>query len=123
MVGTIRVGNRRSGSDFKPEPGDVAINIDRPNLLANPFPINARTCRATALLAFKTDFELELSRCEGPRYDEVCRIVGLLLEGKDVILMCWCHPLPCHGDTIKENVEKLLKPPPVQKRDSRGFVR
>lgn len=110
MNGTIRLGNKRVISDHKPEIGDVVVHIDRPNLLCNPFPVNAKTCRATSLMAFHADFGLEMERRQGPRYAEVCRIVGLLLEGKDVILMCWCHPLPCHGQTIKQWAEKLLKP-------------
>lgn len=121
--GTIRVGNKRKSSDFKPEIDEVVINIDRPHLLCNHFPISAKNCRETCLLAFKIDFELEMKRRSGVRYDEVCRIMDLLLDGKDVILMCWCKPLACHGDTIKEAVEQLLRAPKYRKPDRRGFWR
>ena len=29
-------------------------------------------------------------------------------SGKDVYLECYCKPLPCHGDVIKEKLEKRL---------------
>lgn len=27
---------------------------------------------------------------------------------QDVTLMCWCWPLPCHGDVIKRELEQRL---------------
>ena len=109
MIGTIRLGNKRAVSDFKPEAGEVLVNIDRPNILGNPFRVDEKTCRATAILAFKIDLGREIKRRSGLRYDAICEIVGHLLAGRDVILMCWCHPLDCHGRVIKEIVEQLVR--------------
>lgn len=112
MNGSIRLGNKRKISDHHPELHEIVVHIDRPNLLSNPFIVNESTCRATSLLAFHADFGTEMERRKGQRYDEVCRIVKLLQRGQDVILMCWCYPLPCHGQTIKQWIEKFLNENP-----------
>lgn len=35
----------------------------------------------------------------------------LVKEAKkgDIILLCWCWPLPCHADVIKEFIERELQ--------------
>jgi hypothetical protein len=107
--GTIRLGNKRSYSDHKPEAGERVIDIDRPHPLSNPFVVSKSACRQTCLFAFKLDFEGEMAKMEGKRFRLVQEIISKLREGQDVILMCWCHPLPCHGDTIKAYIEERLK--------------
>lgn len=27
-------------------------------------------------------------------------------KDQDIYLVCWCHPLPCHADVIKEIIEQ-----------------
>lgn len=29
------------------------------------------------------------------------------IKGKRIVLLCWCKPLPCHGDTIKRILKQL----------------
>jgi hypothetical protein len=31
------------------------------------------------------------------------------LEGKEIVLGCFCKPLPCHGDVLKEAIEGLAE--------------
>lgn len=33
---------------------------------------------------------------------EFNKILNYYLEGKDIYLLCWCHPLPCHAQVIVE---------------------
>jgi hypothetical protein len=109
-IGSVRVGNKRPYSDFKPEIDEVVINIDRPNPLGNTFSITPERRREQVIELFRNDLELEIKRREGPRYRAVLEIAEHLLSGRDVYLACWCKPLPCHGDVIVEVVERLLKP-------------
>ena len=30
-------------------------------------------------------------------------------NGEDIVLICSCKPLPCHGDVIKDAVEKIAQ--------------
>ena len=38
----------------------------------------------------------------------VDEIYNAYKSGEDVFLGCFCHPLRCHGDVIKEKLEKRL---------------
>lgn len=108
-VGRLRLGNKRSGSDFKPEIDEIVVNIDRPNILGNDYTIGQWRTRAQAIDSYRVDLEKEMRRGAGPRYSAIRDIVETLKVGQDVILMCWCHPLPCHGLVIKEVIERILE--------------
>ena len=38
-------------------------------------------------------------------------------EGEDLTLLCWCNPLPCHGDILKEIIEEASAEDVVVKVD------
>jgi len=80
-----KVLNKRNGSP----PG--AIYIGRPSIWGNPYLIGKDGDRAQVIRKFKK-FVL-------PNYslDELSR-----LQGRD--LLCFCAPLPCHGDVLLEAV-------------------
>lgn len=40
---------------------------------------------------------------------ELLSLCELVRQGKSVTLVCWCHPLACHGDVIIRCVEWMLK--------------
>lgn len=109
MIGSIRLGNKRMGSDFKPEIGEVVIAIDRPNALGNPFRITDKYPRMAVINLFRAELASALDNAYGPMYRAVCEITDHLLAGRDVILMCHCVPLPCHGEVVIEAVKKLLE--------------
>lgn len=105
-IGVLRLGNKRNYSVHQPELGEVVIPIHRPAVLGNP---HYSKPRYTSIALFKNDFEKEMERGEGTWVEAVKEIVNNLLAGRDVILMCWCHPLACHGDVIKAEVEKQIE--------------
>ena len=105
-IGRLKVCNKRADADdeFKPDPGDVLINIDRPNLLANPFKYESlKTNLELFSEHVKRDFMVR-----GPISRECLRIAQLLISGQNVSLLCWCKPAPCHGDIIADYVQKLV---------------
>lgn len=112
MNGTIRVGNKRQSAseEYHPEAGDVIINIDRPNLLGNPYVTSSTMPRRAAIERFQDDLDADIE-ARGRLFAECARIAGLVLDGKHVILMCWCVPHPCHGHVIKSVVEKMVASP------------
>lgn len=111
MLGQIRIGNKRKSSSATPEAYEVIFNIDRPNPLANPYAITKTQNRQEVIMAFRKALDLDIRQRSGPRYQEICRIAQCVLDGQDVILMCWCQPLPCHGQVIKEAIEQMVRPP------------
>ena len=44
----------------------------------------------------------------GDVWDELVRLVNVLIGGNDVILGCWCKPKRCHGDIVKGCLEWML---------------
>lgn len=40
---------------------------------------------------------------------ELREIYHASLSPAGVVLVCWCHPLPCHGDVIREHILKMHK--------------
>lgn len=102
----IHVHNKRTFS------GD-GIYIGRPSLLGNPYTyISAYHTlaefivknRQDAIEKYKTYF------LEKMLHDWRFRTAIQMLQkrhasGRDIHLVCWCHPLPCHGDIIKEYIE------------------
>jgi len=84
------VYSMRGGQDSYP---CWAVRIDRKTKWGNPHPIGycsgcQRTHnRAEAIAAFVAGMS-----------DEFQAMVKRELRGKD--LLCWCAPLPCHGDVL-----------------------
>jgi hypothetical protein len=71
--------------------GAKGIYIGRPSEWGNPFVIGLDGDRAAVIERFRRYARIRLS--EEPTWLEP-------LRGKD--LVCWCAPLPCHGDVIVE---------------------
>jgi hypothetical protein len=79
----------------KPHP-KTAVFIGRPTKYGNPFPITSTQNREEVILKY-ADY---LSK-----NPDLVNVFKKELEGKD--LVCFCSPLPCHGDVIKFLWEKM----------------
>jgi hypothetical protein len=84
----------------------VDVYIGRPTKWGNPFSHKPGTLarfivkdRQAAIDAYRE----WITNGEG-KY-----LLNHLHELKDKILGCWCKPLACHGDVLKELVEKHIK--------------
>jgi hypothetical protein len=82
--------------DRRRQPWDVYIGRGSP--FGNPYPITHEVSREQVLRWYKQDFIKKIEK------DEVFRHQVLSLKGKR--LGCYCKPLPCHGDIIKEWIEE-----------------
>src|SRR3989338_10387795 len=68
-------------------------------LFGNPFKINKNGSRAKVISDYRR-YALERMKS-----DQEYRSAVLALKGK--ILGCWCAPLACHGDVLKEIAETM----------------
>lgn len=93
----IRVVNKRA------MPRGYSIYIGRPSPLGNPFRIGPDGDRARVVELYRQWIEIKIEDNDPCVVDELRRIK----EAGDVNLVCWCSPLPCHGDVIKEIVENM----------------
>lgn len=76
---------------------DRAVYCGRPGPYGNPFG-GKYVPRAEAIAQFRTWF---LADAQQPLREQAVRDC----TGK--VLLCWCHPLPCHVDVIAEYVNAV----------------
>lgn len=112
--GSIRVTNKRKGSRHIPQPGDYIVNIDRRNFILGNRHILPRVHtpedRRMVIEAYRVDLEAD-KLANGPMIQELGRIANFVRCGANIALDCWCAPLQCHGDVLKEEIEKLISAP------------
>ena len=91
-MSNTKVGNIKNYS-IKNIP-NKCVRIDRATIFGNPFKIGEHGSRDEVIERYKRYF---LKRI---KYDSDFRKAVKKLKGK--VLLCWCRPLPCHGDVIAE---------------------
>lgn len=82
----VHVYNRRDGIDSYP---CWAVNIARPTKWGNPFKIGRDGTREQVIEKYEAWLMANPKLLDAARRE---------LRGKD--LLCYCAPLPCHGDVL-----------------------
>jgi hypothetical protein len=101
----ITVVQNRSKSNGVPR-----FNVGRPTALGNPYPVETHG-RERAVELYRELLESSLAHPIGPKSKAMLeRFEEIVHEARtgDIEIGCSCAPLPCHGDVIKELVEKRL---------------
>lgn len=79
------------------------IYIGRPSPLGNKFSIGKDGTREEVISKHRNNLAKDI---KDPAIKSALRdIINALKEGIDVELVCFCSPLACHGDTLKELVD------------------
>lgn len=106
----IHVCNKRHSITGSPQ-----IYIGRPSPLGNPYSSKASTVRGTTIvdsrqkaIALYEQWLAEQIRSNNRSVCDELNHIHRLAKAGDVYLICWCSPLPCHGDIIKATIEKHL---------------
>jgi hypothetical protein len=93
--------------------GETDIYIGRGSVLGNPFSHKTGTLaevvcasREEAIEKYKSYFEEQIKDADGKFINELRRIY-VLSRQTDVNLMCFCYPLACHGNIIKDFLSKF----------------
>lgn len=108
--------------------GDNVYYIGRGSSFGNPY-THIRNKETKALVKVKTrdeaidlysDYFDALYRMDESFRGEVDSMYMKYKSGIDIYLGCYCSPMRCHGDIIKEKLERrLIKEKIAQIRDSR----
>jgi hypothetical protein len=93
----IRIENK---STYK---GD-GFYVGRPSPLGNPFPIDAKTSRAKAINQYREWLMIQFETDDNPTTKAFMVLVHYYREHKELTLICWCAPLQCHAEVIRECV-------------------
>jgi hypothetical protein len=96
----LKVVNKRNGAQ--------GVYIGRPSLLGNPFKMSSEADRETVVAQYRKWLLPEIQR-DGKVQRAVLKILEDVQQDKEVNLVCWCAPQPCHGDVIKEVIETVLR--------------
>lgn len=82
--------------------------IGRGSPLGNPFKIVANGyTRAQVISMYEEWLKNQILNGNKAIISEINRLLNIAANG-DLILRCYCAPLPCHGDVIKKFLEELL---------------
>lgn len=81
--------------------GNNGVEINRMTMFGNPFRIHGSCTREISIEKFRKYFEERIE--SSPKF----KVAVLKLTGKT--LLCWCHPLPCHGNVIADWLNKQEK--------------
>lgn len=95
---SIRVGRRG-------EPKSVYIG--RPSPLGNPFVMKSEAQRAEVITKYRALFEQYVAWQTPKIMQELKRLEELARRG-DLVLGCYCAPRACHGDVIKEYIDRKV---------------
>ena len=79
--------------------------IGRPSALGNPFVIGRDGNRDEVIAKYRVWLWGEIKK-RGAVYNELLRLAKLDIDG-EVTLVCYCKPVPCHGDVIIKAIEWL----------------
>ena len=92
----------------KNEGNYLKFYIGRPSALGNPYMIESwmgEGCgRIAAIREYRTYLREQIIEGSQQVCAELLRMHNALKEG-DVALECWCAPMMCHGEVIKEYLE------------------
>ena len=64
--------------------------------------------RDAAIEAFRHQLLADIHSKKG-MYPALMEMVGLHLSRKDIVLVCWCKPAPCHADVVKLTIENMAR--------------
>jgi HK97 family phage portal protein len=98
--GTITVANCKTTPNRNAR-GHVYIG--RPSPLGNPYKIGPDGTRDEVIAKYAAWLPTDPAA-----QAEISALSNRLRNGEDLTLLCWCSPLPCHGDVVKEAIENRL---------------
>jgi len=94
------------------------------SVLGNPFRVGQDGTRTEVIEKFRRWLWVCCKNENSKVRKELMRLVEKHKRGENIVLVCWCHPAPCHADVIKRAIEYFAdpesKPHDVQKRETQG---
>jgi len=93
----------------KIRPGAVGEEVCRPSPLGNPFShrpsrlaVTMVASRSEAIARYRAWLDDRLADPSSPQSREVERLLRLYQAAGSLTLLCWCVPLPCHAEVVRE---------------------
>jgi len=96
----IEIGNIRETGDGEYVGRMSGRRIGSP--LANPYRLTNEQDRTRVLNLNRAWLRGRVRDRLTPQYREMRRLAELAIRTGHLRLLCWCHPLPCHAEDIRE---------------------
>ena len=100
---TIVVCSLRKGAAPVPA-GFHPVRVDRQTPLGNPYPEKEHG-REGCIALYRTWLHQQLIHSDSEASMQFNDLRKRLLRGENLALMCWCAPLACHANVIRELLE------------------
>lgn len=98
----ITIINKRNSKNTEDE-----VYIGRPSIAGNPFQITKEHSRDDVIKQYREWLPINF-RTSKKLQEFIIACQQRHLSGEHIKLVCYCAPLPCHGDVIKEFIEAGL---------------
>jgi Domain of unknown function (DUF4326) len=82
--------------------------VGRPSVLGNPYVVGRHETQAHVVALYRLRLRQQW-RCGGAVRQELERLAAKYRRDGRLTLLCWCAPLPCHADVVREAVLALAK--------------
>lgn len=82
--------------------GNVGEYVARPSPLESPFPIDDFNSREMVCFRYKMRFEELIREGNNSTTDELNHLLAKYEKESILTLRCWCAPLQCHAETIRD---------------------
>jgi hypothetical protein len=102
----IKVVNKKN---LNPELGWVDFYIGRPSVLGNPFVLKNESKRDFVISEYRKWLWGEINKPDSKVRNELFKLASRVKNKEKIRLVCFCNPLPCHGDVIIKAVNWLIK--------------
>lgn len=83
--------------------------IGRGSPLGNPWPIRGFDTREIVIARYKVYLRQQIENGNISVISELERLGNIAITTGSLNLQCFCSPLPCHGDIIKEVLENAIQ--------------
>ncbi len=85
----------------------IIIYGGRPSDLGNPYILGVDGNRETVIERYRTYFNEEIKNKKSKLYLKIQKILELAKDN-DIHLVCFCKPLDCHLDIVKEYLDNQI---------------
>lgn len=104
----MKVGNFRDKRRYD-SPAQNYVYVGRPSPLGNPFYIGRDGTREEVIEKYRGWLANAIQSNEHVRRVFWTLVDHELYDENTTVLLCFCHPLPCHADVILEFVKKEVE--------------
>jgi hypothetical protein len=81
----------------------VGVYVGRPSALGNPFLVGRDGTREDVIARYRRWLRVQWRKQGTVRRELECLAAKYRRDGQ-LTLLCWCAPLPCHADVVREAV-------------------